>query len=184
MHTTLQILAASMVLTAACSRPQEQISHSPYSGQEQRQVATLSAQDIAAYRAGMGMGLAKAAELHHYPGPKHVLDLAAPLALSTAQREATQQVYDRMHASALQWGERIIAQESELDSLFTAQAITGAQLRARIAALAQAQGELRAAHLAAHVEMKEILSAAQVTQYDALRGYGAASASRPQHGSH
>lgn len=50
---------------------------SPYAGQESREIKALSPDEIAALRKGDGMGFAKAAELNGYPGPRHVLDLAA-----------------------------------------------------------------------------------------------------------
>ena len=49
----------------------------PYAGQEARSIKALSDDDIAALRKGEGMGMAKAAELNGYPGPVHVLSLAA-----------------------------------------------------------------------------------------------------------
>ena len=41
------------------------------------------------YLNGEGMWLAKAAELNHYPGPRHVLDIADKLGLSPDQLAAT-----------------------------------------------------------------------------------------------
>ena len=46
----------------------------PYAGQQVRTIKALSDDDIAALRKGEGMGMARAAELNGYPGPKHVLD--------------------------------------------------------------------------------------------------------------
>jgi len=46
------------------------------------------------------MGLAKAAELNGYPGPKHVLELAGPLKLTSAQVAATEATYRRMNSRA------------------------------------------------------------------------------------
>ena len=51
----------------------------PYAGQQARAIKALSDDDIAALRKGEGMGVAKAAELNGYPGPAHVLVLAADL---------------------------------------------------------------------------------------------------------
>ena len=61
------------------------------------------------------MGLAKAAELHHSPGPRYVLDLAAQLQLSAGQRAELQQIYDRMHHEGLCLGTLIVDKEQELD---------------------------------------------------------------------
>lgn len=49
---------------------------SPDAGQQHRQIKALSADEIQNYLAGKGAGMAKAAELNHYPGPTHVLELA------------------------------------------------------------------------------------------------------------
>jgi len=154
--------------------------HSPYSGQEQREIKALSASDIKMYLEGHGMGLAKAAELNHYPGPRHVLDLATALKLSHEQFTKTQQTYDKMHAEAVRLGKLIVAKEKQLDSLYVTQKISETQLRTIVGDIAKRQGELRFTHLNAHLEMKKILSPQQVAKYDELRGYGKGT----QHGKH
>ncbi len=71
-----------ILLFALCLSPSltlAQSGHSPYVGREQREIKSLSPGDIQMYLQGHGMGMAKAAELNHYPGPKHVLDLAKEL---------------------------------------------------------------------------------------------------------
>ncbi|MGH7599223.1 MAG: hypothetical protein ACREOI_22935 [bacterium] len=154
----------------------------PYSGQEQREIKTLSTSDIKMYLEGHGMGLAKVAELNHYPGPRHVLDLAAELKLSHEQFTKTQQAYDKMHAEAMRLGKWIVAKEKQLDSLYATQKMTETQLRAIVGEIAKLQGELRFTHLNAHLEMKKILSSQQVAKYDELRGYGKGTVQ--QHGKH
>ena len=127
-------------------------------------------------------------EINHYPGPRHVLDLASQLSLSDTQRLATQQIYDHMHAEAIRIGELIIAQEKELDRLFATHEIEGGNLHDVVRKIARLQGELRIVHLQAHVEMKRLLSPEQIAIYDALRGYGthgpADSSQAHQHGKH
>jgi hypothetical protein len=66
----------------------------PYAGQEQQEIKALSAEEIEGYLSGSGMGLAKAAELNHFPGPRHVLDLVEPLQLSAEQRQKTQILFE------------------------------------------------------------------------------------------
>lgn len=149
-----------------------QTAHSLYSGQEKRGIKALSEKEIQAYLAGEGMGLAKAAELNHYPGPRHVLELAKQLNLSAAQLAQTQKAYDRMHTAAVRLGKLIVAKEQALDSLYATQKIDATQLRAVAGEIAKLQGELRVTHLNAHLEMKKILSPQQVAKYDELRGYG------------
>jgi hypothetical protein len=154
---------------------------SPYAGQEQREIKTLSASDIKMYLEGHGMGLGKAAELNHYPGPRHVLDLATELRLSHEQFTKAQQAYDKMHAEAVRLGKLIVAKEKQLDSLYATQKISETQLRTIVGDIAELQGELRFTHLNAHLETKKILSPQQVVKYDELRGYGRGA---PQHGKH
>ena len=160
---------------------------SSYAGQEGREIKALSAEERDQYLTGQGMGLAKAAELNHYPGPKHVLELADSLQLSAEQKAKTQKIYDRMHAEAVRLGKLIVEKEAALDRLYAEQTINEAQLRARVLEIGQRQGELRLAHLRAHLEMKQVLSAEQIAKYNELRGYhagGAHDAHSPPHKHH
>jgi len=173
-------MCALFILVPILALAQDQ--HSPYTGQEQREIKALSASDIKMYLEGHGMGLAKAAELNHYPGPRHVLDLATALKLSHEQFTKTQQAYDKMHAEAVRLGNLIVAKEKQLDSLYAAQKMIETQLRTLVADIAKLQGELRFTHLNAHLEMRKILSPQQVVKYDELRGYG--KGATQQHGKH
>ena len=65
----------------------------PYQGQQPRVIKSLSQSDIEGYLNGKGMGLAKAAELNHYPGPRHVLDVADKPGLTDRQKAQTRQLY-------------------------------------------------------------------------------------------
>src|ERR1043166_1905183 len=44
---------------------------SPYAGQQSREIKSLSDQEIDGLKNARGLGLAKAAELNGYPGPRH-----------------------------------------------------------------------------------------------------------------
>jgi Spy/CpxP family protein refolding chaperone len=160
----------------------------PYAGHEQRAIKALSDDEIQALLNGQGMGLAKAAELNHYPGPRHVLDMASQLGLSETQGAETQQIYDRMHREAVRLGNLLIAKERELDRLFASNEIDEPTLQGVVQAITQLQGELRITHLRAHMDMRHILSPDQIAQYDVLRGYGvsgqADAPSTHQHGKH
>lgn len=144
---------------------------SPYAGREGAEIKALSGDDLKAYREGTGMGLAKPAELNHYPGPRHVLDLGSELGLTAAQTADLQAVFDRMHTVAVALGERIIAKEKDLDGEFVSGAIDEARLAALTSGIGALQAELRTVHLKAHLETKRILTAQQVARYDSLRGY-------------
>ena len=157
---------------------------SPYAGQEQRDIKALSGDDILALLDGQGWGLAKAAELNHYPGPKHVLELASPLQLSETQRAETQRIYDAMHAEAVHLGELILDKERDLDSLFSRKAITSHQLQNVGREIARLQGELRIIHLQAHLDTARVLTPTQMNKYDELRGYQADGPTMPHNGGH
>jgi hypothetical protein len=143
----------------------------PYAGQQARAIKALSDDDIAALRKGEGMGVAKAAELNGYPGPAHVLVLAAQLGLTDSQQGNVQTIFGRMSAAAKPLGAKLIAQEQALDQLFAKSEITPDRLAAATAAIAKLQGRLRSVHLAAHLETRALLTADQLARYQQLRGY-------------
>ena len=143
----------------------------PYAGFETRAVKALSDQQISDLRAGLGMSLALAAELNGYPGPRHTLELAGELGLSDVQRAKVEVHYANMKAESIPIGERLIAQESELDRSFFRKTITSADLDAATQAIGATQGALRAAHLKYHLLTLEILTAEQTRRYLELRGY-------------
>ncbi len=153
----------------------------PYAGQQERAIKSLSGEEVEAYRQGSGMGFAKAAELNHYPGPKHALELAAELGLTADQATRTKKVYDAMHAEAVRLGRAILEEEKSLDDLFAKASVTPGSLKQSVDAVARLQGALRAAHLAAHLEMRQILTPEQIAKYDALRGYGSGDTAAQHH---
>jgi len=162
------------VVAAGCTRtPAPDDTTSPYAGQQIRTLKALSEQDVEAYLAGEGMGLAKAAELNHYPGPKHALALAGHLELTDKQRAETEVIYERMQAEAVQLGRKIVAKEEELDRLFAEQEAGRDRIRALTFDIGELQGTLRFVHLEAHLAMKALLTEDQVQRYDQLRGYDA-----------
>jgi len=145
---------------------------SPYAGQEQREIKSLSPQQINDYLAGKGMGLAKAAELNGYPGPAHVLELAGPLALSAGQKARTEELFRGMEKKAVGLGRALIDEERKLDKLFASRTVTPETLNASLERIGAFQAQLRQAHLEAHLAQAEILSATQIAKYVELRGYG------------
>jgi hypothetical protein len=172
----LAVLLAPALGLAGESRPPD--TRSPYVGLEGREVKALGPDEVRALLAGEGMRMALAAELNHHPGPRHVIDLAAELNLSPAQREATERVFERMKAEVARLGRLVVEREAALDRAFADRTIDGASLQTLVAEAARLWGELRAAHLAAHLETRRILSDAQVVRYDELRGYARGGAPR------
>ena len=171
MRATGVLLALPLLLAAAPPSSTTPPSTNP-PAVEARAPKALSADDIAALRAGGGMGLAKPAELNRHPGPRHVLDLADKLDLTPAQRRDTQAIYDRMHTQAVALGERIVAQEQALEALFADNApAPSARVRQVTTDIARLNGMLRFVHLGAHIATARVLTPAQIDAYDRLRGY-------------
>jgi Spy/CpxP family protein refolding chaperone len=148
-------------------------SHSPYAGFETRNIKTLSDQQISDLRAGLGMGLALAAELNGYPGPRHSIELATQLGLSETQLATANELFAAMTAESVPIGERLIAEESELDAQFAGKTVTADSLRAATEEIGRTQASLRAAHLKYHLLMLQLLTPQQVQRYNELRGYSA-----------
>lgn len=145
---------------------------SHYAGLESRELKALSNEEIKGLQAGEGMSLALVAELNHYPGPKHVLELQRELTLSSEQVQKAQAIFDRMHKEAVSLGSAILDRERELDSLFRSGEVTE-ETEAHVVELGRLRGELRWAHLKAHLEMRDTLTEDQRRHYDSLRGYTA-----------
>lgn len=162
-----------IALTLAAGASQAQHAHtSPYSGLEKRPIKALSDQQISDLRAGRGMGLALPAELNGYPGPVHVLELGDQLGLTMEQRVRVEEFYAAMKAETLPLGERLIAQETDLDRQFATKSVTPASLQAATADIGASQGALRGAHLRYHLSTLEVLTPEQIRRYGELRGYG------------
>lgn len=156
----------------------------PYAGQEKRAIKALSEQEISDYLHGRGMGTSKAAELNHYPGPRHVLDMADKLGLTAAQIEQSQALYDAMANDATRIGKEIVQTETQLEALYANRHATADNTRQLVGELAKLQAEFRLAHLNAHLGMQQILSAQQVALYDRLRGYDGGNTQSTPHGQH
>jgi hypothetical protein len=173
----------SAVLAASSSAPTPPTPGS-YAGDEKRAVKALSDGEIAGYLAGGGMGLARPAELNHYPGPRHVLDLSKELGLDDAQYAALSASFDRMHAEAVRLGNAYVDAETRLEAFFARGGGSPAAMEALVASAADRLGELRAVHLRAHLETRRILTPEQIVRYDRLRGYGASGDPHAGHAGH
>ncbi len=76
-----------------------------------------------------------------------------------------------MTAEVVPIGEKLIAQEAELDPLFARRVVTPTGLDSATAAIGVTQAELRKAHLKYHLLTSELLTPAQMQHYAQLRGY-------------
>jgi Spy/CpxP family protein refolding chaperone len=144
---------------------------SHYISEINNEIKALSNEELNHLLNGEGMGLAKAAELNSYPGPRHVLDLSSELNLTQEQKEKTNALFDSMQTAAKQIGSIIIAKEKELDSIFKTNNTDEKIIRDRITEIALLNGKLRFVHLNAHLKQKEILTDEQISTYNKLRGY-------------
>ncbi len=144
---------------------------SKYAGQEKRTIKSLSADDIAELQRGAGWGLAKAAELNGVPGPAHLLELKHEIGLTPEQVEKIQVIYNQMKTDAIVLGNRLIAQELELEKRFQSDIPSAKELKSMLSALGATRSQLRFVHLATHLKTQDILSDEQVASNNQLRGY-------------
>jgi hypothetical protein len=147
---------------------------SPYSGEELRDVKSLSDSDIQSLLNGTGEafgGIAKLAELNGYPGPRHVLDITSDLKLTDNQKVEIEMIYESMSRKAKAIGAKIIAIERDMDKAFANKTITEQGLKLLINNSADLYGQIRFVHLSAHIDTVRVLTAEQVQMYNKIRGY-------------
>ena len=161
----MKTTTVAIILTYIMSSP---LHATEYKGQEDRAIKSLSFEDIESIKSGDGWGMAKPAELNGYPGPRHALDLAEELNLTTDQH-------------TISVGERYLTTEKRLDQAFNSKQFSPNTLKELIEFSAQAQADLRYVHLNAHLKMVGLLSPHQVTYYNQLRGYMGQSAQHDMH---
>lgn len=167
----LAMLALILAATPVAADTAHHGQHSPYAGLEAREIKALSSEEIADLTAGRGMGLALAAELNGYPGPRHVLDLAQELQLSAEQQQKTSALFEAMRAETSALGAELIEAERVLDRLFAEKRATPETVGTATERAAAVEAKLRAAHLGYHLAMVEVLTPEQVMAYNHLRGY-------------
>ena len=182
MKTATVLLATALITVSGCTEPQ--VKHSPYAGEEARQIKSLSDQEIEDLAEGRGMGFAKVAELNGIPGPKHVLELAEELALTADQQRETQALFNEMQVAAKKLGAELLDVEKELDDMFVhSMRLDSTTARASMDRAALLRASIRWTHVEAHLRQSNILTQDQIEQYAALRGYGDG-AGHDHHGSH
>jgi len=139
-------------------------------------IVALTSQEVRDLREGNGMGLARAAELNGYPGPKHLLDMQTQIGLTPEQVDAISRLQARMKERTTALGDKVLTEERRLEEMFRTRTVTPEALAAQVRTVESLRGELRQAHLATHLETLPLLTREQVARYDAMRGYDAASA--------
>jgi Spy/CpxP family protein refolding chaperone len=161
----LSMIAAAFLLSTA------QAQHTPYVGQEKRDIKSLSSDDIKQYLAGGGMGYARTAEFNGYPGPMHTLELADKLALTPNQRAAAEKLMAEHKPEARTLGAKLVDAERALDQLLASGKASESELAQLVRAAAALQGEFRLSHLETHRRLRPLLTEEQVNRYAQLRGY-------------
>src|SRR5438876_9483573 len=101
-----RLMTCVLVLSIAAPSAAQDALTSPYRGQTFTEIRGLTEKEISELRQGRGMGLARAAELNGYPGPRHVLDAvgAGRLQLTPDQVQAMQRLFDDMSSEAQRLG--------------------------------------------------------------------------------
>jgi hypothetical protein len=170
MRFILAVALLGLVLPAPARAQEEEHAHE-HDASAMSEIPSLTEQQMQGLKTGEGMGFAKLAEVNHYPGPKHVLELADQLELTDEQREMVGGIRAKMLEMAIPLGEKIIEAESRLNMRFQHGHIDDTLLREATDQIAVLYGELRYAHLAAHLAAQALLTEEQIATYDNLRGY-------------
>jgi len=167
---TFSIMAISLTsLTLIAASEHEYTSE--YVGQEERDIKSLSDEDIRELKAGAGWGLAKAAELNGLPGPKHILEMKKEIELTSEQERMVVTLYNDMNKEAIALGNKLIEYEKDLNNRFAERRIDEKVLDELLTEISETYKSLRHTHLSAHLKTPSILTEGQIQKYNVLRGY-------------
>lgn len=165
------LLAPARVSPAVNTTPQTQAAPSPHAhaaNAEMQQHHSCLEEERASIERGEGFGMAMPADHSGYPGPRHVLDLAADLHLTADQRAAVEKVFNAMHEKAVARGKEFFEAQSRLEQMFR-EGRPEADLREQSFRVDTIHAELRWIHLSAHLAAQKILTADQIALYTHLR---------------
>ena len=88
-----------------------------------------------------------------------------------------------MNDQAVSLGKQLVEKERLLDARFAVANISSNELEQLVIEISVIQGQIRAAHLQAHLAERAVLTSDQLMRYDAVRGYEI-SGSHGQHNGH
>jgi Spy/CpxP family protein refolding chaperone len=125
-------------------------------------------EERASIERGEGFGMAMPADHAGYPGPRHVLDMAADLRLTANQRTGMEKIYAGMKEKAVARGKELFQAEERLEQMFR-DGRPEADLREQSFRVDTIHAELRWIHLSAHLAAQKILTAEQIAAYTRLR---------------
>lgn len=164
-------IAVGSILPWAAAAQHDSSHHSRYTEYQSREIKALSSDELASLLSGEGMGMALAAELNGFPGPRHVMELADELDLTQTQTQEIEHIFEAMNKQAIALGRHVVHLEKRLDHEFFQQSITPGELDSLALEIASFRGRLRAVHLRAHVQTFGLLTETQRAVYGRLRGY-------------
>src|SRR5204863_3636937 len=127
------LMTCVLVLSISAPSAAQDALTSPYRDQTAAEIRGLTEKEISELREGRGMGLARAAELNGYPGPRHVLDAvrAERLQLTPDQAQRVQRIFAAMSSEAQRLGNMVLEEEWALEEAFRKGVISEADLLAR-----------------------------------------------------
>ena len=152
---------AALVAAAPATRTEQ-------TGSDMQRHHSCLEEERASIERGEGFGMAMPADHAGYPGPRHVLDMAAELGLSADQKSGVEKIYAEMHEKAVARGKELLEAEARLEQMFR-DGRPEADLREQSFRVDSIHAELRWIHLSAHLAAQKILTAAQLAQYTRLR---------------
>jgi hypothetical protein len=135
-------------------------------------IPALSEAQAAGYLDGKAMWHASVAELHHYPSPRRVFELAEALELTEGQRRATTKLHEETRREAIRLGTELVALEQRLNRIFAWNQATADNIAKIVLDIGTLKTQLRLTHLVASIRQKPLLTEKQVRRYDELQGRG------------
>lgn len=159
-----QINAQSKPVTPVNSLPDT----AKVAGHDKSPIKSLTLAEYQAYQVGADMGMAKPAELNNYPAPKNVLRFEKDLKLNSTQKSQLKAAVEALDFKAREMGRFILQHEKKLNDLFATGKANEGSLIYYCNQIGLYQGELRNAHLQAHLKAKRILTPDQLKKYSRL----------------
>jgi hypothetical protein len=162
MKTLLFALMAVLLYCQANAQPADSVKHSP--------LKTLTGKEYNALIKGEDIyGMARAAEMNHYPLPDKVLTYKREMNLGPGQISKIKAIAKELHRKKLEMGLIIITNERTIDSLFRTNKFNNGSLIFYANRYGLYMGEIRNAILQACLATHYLLSAGQIAKLEALQ---------------